>query len=140
METIGNILRQNRCKADRFSSEGWLSILYQFYCHLGRLASWFNYEAFSEEVSFSFLRDCGNMARENFCDRRASVSSHQGHASVVRGICSDFKLYIGVIVVLCFLALSFLSGNQNLRRLAQHVADYGGLIILSGLDLRTGKS
>ena len=80
------------------------------------------------------------MARENFCDRRAFVSSHQGHASVVRGMCADFKLYIGVLVVLHFLASSFLSSNQNLRQLAQHVANYGGLIILSGLDLRTGKS
>lgn len=140
METLGNIIRQNRCKADKFSSEGWLSIPYQFHYHPGCLASWFDYEAFSDDVSFSFLRDSGDMERENFCGRCAFVSSHQGHASAVRGICSNFKLYIGVLVVLHFLALSFLSGNQNLRQLVQHVANYGGLIILSGLELRTGRS
>lgn len=146
METLGNIIRSNSCKADGFSSEGWLSIPYQFHCHPGRLTSWFDYEAFPDDVSFSFLWDSGNMARESSCGRCAFVIGHQGHASAVRGICSDFKLYIGVLVVLQvlvvlrFLALSFLSGNQNLRQLTQHVANYGGLIILSGLELRTGKS
>lgn len=85
------------------------------------------------------------MARENSCGRGAFLSSYQGHASAVRGICSDFKLYIGVLfvlqvlVVLHFLALSFLLGKQNPRQLVQHVANSGGLIILSGPDLRTGK-
>ncbi|KEQ57454.1 uncharacterized protein M437DRAFT_89439 [Aureobasidium melanogenum CBS 110374] len=59
------------------------------------------------------------MARENSCGRRA---------------------FVRLLVVLHLLASSFLSSNQNLRQLAQHVANYGGFIILSGLDLRTGKS